>query len=208
MLGSSGARQPDISPYSFLAGPVQVDFDSETENFVHPDLASLIDEDRQVVTSLTRELSWDWGAGVVTLDAPRAQGVVGALSSATTFALQDITIESDADYASIIAVPLDGQPIADAARLLVQINSIARPTGWGTEPAQHQGGPALQVTAFGQAPWQIDRVQAQVSIRNERLSRATALDANGMATREITVSRSNGILSLVLPDDALYVILE
>jgi hypothetical protein len=208
LLGSSGARQPDISPYSFLAGPVQVDFDSETGNFVHPDLASLIDEDRQVVTSLTRELSWDWGAGVVTLDAPRAQGVVGALSSATAFPLQDITIESDADYASIIAVPLDDQPIADAARLLVQINSIARPTGWSAEPAQHESGPALQVTAFGEAPWQIDRVQAQVSIRNERLSRATVLDANGMSTRDITVLRSNWILSLVLPDDALYVILE
>ncbi|MBS8271840.1 hypothetical protein DYI26_24530, partial [Halomonas litopenaei] len=57
LLGSGRARQPDISPYSFLAGPVQVDFDSETGSFVHPDLVSLIDEDRQVVTSLTRELS-------------------------------------------------------------------------------------------------------------------------------------------------------
>lgn len=208
LLGSGRAQQPEISPYSFLAGPVQVDFDSETGNFVHPDLASLIDEDRQVVTSLTRELSWDWGAGVVTLDAPRAQGVVGALSSATTFTLQDITIESDAEYASIIVVPLDGQPIADASQLLVQINSIARPTGWSAASAAHESGPALEVTAFGEAPWQIDRVNAQVSIRNNGLSRATALDANGMANGEVTASRNNGMLTLTLPSDALYVIID
>ena len=208
LLGSDGAQQPEISPYSFLVGPVAVDFDSAAADFVHPDLASLINEDQQVVTSLTRELFWDWGAGVVTLDAPRAQGVVGALSSATTFPLQDITIESDADYASIIVVPLDGQPIADAARLLVQINSIARPSGWGAEPVQHESGPALEVTAFGQAPWQIDRVAGQVSIRNAGLSRATALDANGIAVGDVAVSRSDGVLTLTLPNDALYVIIE
>jgi hypothetical protein len=208
LFGQDRPHQADVSPYSFLVGPVEVHFDSDAANIVHPDLASLIDTDQQVVTSLTRELSWDWGAGVVTLDAPRAQGVIGVLSSDTTFTLQDITVESDADYASIIVVPLDGLPIADASRLLVQINSIARPTGWRAIPVMHESGPALEVTAFGEAPWQINRVAAQVRIRNDGLSRATALDANGMAVGDVTVSRSDGVLTLELPTDTLYVIIE
>ncbi|MGJ8588925.1 MAG: hypothetical protein ACSHXW_12280 [Yoonia sp.] len=208
LFGTDRPQQAEASPYSFLVGPVEVEFDSDAANFVHPDLASLIDTDEQVVTSLTRELSWDWGAGVVTLDAPSAQGVVGDLSSGTIFILQDITIASDADYASIIVVPLDGQPIADASRLLVQINSIARPTGWTATPVAHESGPALEVTAFGEAPWQINRVTAQVSIRNDGLSRATALDANGMAVGDVAVSRRDGELTLELPTDTLYVIIE
>ena len=122
--------------------------------------------------------------------------------------MQDITIESDADYASIMVVPLDGQPIASASRILVQINSIARPMGWSATPVTHESGPALEVTAFGEAPWQISRVAAQVSIRNDGLSRATALDANGMAVGDVAVSRRDGEPTLELPTDTLYVIIE
>ena len=196
------------SPLSFLVGPVAVSFDSEADSFVHPDLGTLIDEERRVVTSLTRQLSWDWGLGVVTLDAPLAQGVVGALSSRPSFALQDVTIESDADYASIIVAPLDGTPIAEATRLLVQVNSIARPTGWRAQPVEHESGQALEVTAFGEAPWQIDRVNARLRIRNPSLSRATALDANGMATAPVAVIQRAGEISLELPSDTLYVVIE
>ena len=208
VLAQQASQLSQVSPFSFLLGPVQVVFGSDAANYVHPDLDALIDTDKRVLTSLTRQLSWDWGNGVVTLDAPSAQGVVGALASRAAFVLQDVTIESDADYASIIVVPLDGQPIATASRLLVQINSIARPTGWRAKPADHESGPAQKVTAFGEAPWQIDSVDATLTIRNTGLSRATALDANGMATGSVAVSQRNGALVLTLPTDALYVVID
>jgi hypothetical protein len=207
-LGEEQSEMAQVSPFSFLVGPVQVAFDSQAANYVHPDLDTLIDTERRVLTSLTGQLSWDWGNGLVTLDAPRAQGVVGALASRHSFALQDITVESDANYASIVVVPLDGRPIADSARLLVQINSIARPTGWRAQPVDHESGQALEVTAFGEAPWQIDRVKARLSVRNNSLSRATALDANGMATGSVAVSGHDGTLTVDLPTDALYVVID
>lgn len=202
---TAGAR---ASPYSFLAGPVQVVFDSDAPDMIHPELDVLIDPGQRTVTSLTRQLAWDWGAGVVTLNAPKVQGVVGALSARTSFELADITLQSDAAYASVVAVPLDGQPLARASRVLVQIGSIARPSGWQDRPVMLEDGPAREVVEFGGAPWRVDRVAADLSIRNPGLSRATVLDANGMAVRTVPATQSDGALILRLPTDALYVVLE
>lgn len=210
-LRSVFARKPKTaraSPYSFLVGPVQIGFNSDGPNFVHPELDALIDTKRRVVTSLTRQLAWDWGAGVVTLNAPRAQGVVGALSSRPIFKLRDLTIESTAPYASVIVVPLDERPIADATRLLVQIGTISRPTGWRARQVEHDGAPAQEVVAFGEAPWQIDKIDARLTLRNRQLSRARVLDANGMSMVSLPVLRSDGTLSVKLPADALYVLLD
>jgi hypothetical protein len=206
-LGAERSDMAQVNPLSFLLGPVQVAFDSQSADFVHPDLDALIDTEQRVATSLTKQLSWDWGNGLVTLDAPGAQGVVGALSARRSFELKDITIESEADYASIVVVPLDGRTIAESIRLLVQINGIARPDGWRAQPVDHESGQALEVTSFGEAPWQIDSVKARLIVRNDRLSRATALDPNGMATGSVAVSRSDGTLTLDLPKNTLYVVL-
>jgi hypothetical protein len=206
LSGSLGGRQ--ASSYSFLVGPVQVAFDSETPDYIHPDLEGLVDSDKRIATSLTRQLVWDWGNGVVTLDAPRAQGVVGALSSRSRIELQDVTVDSKAPYASVVVVPLDGKPIAQSSRLLVQIGSIARPTGWRSSPAQHEGSPALIVEDFGGPPWQVDTVELSPTVHNPGLSQATALDANGMAMGKAAISRSEGALTMNLPAGALYVVIE
>jgi hypothetical protein len=51
-------------------------------------------------------------------------------------------------------------------------------------------------------------VDATLSIRNTGLSRATALDANGMATGSVAVSQRNDALVVTLPPDALYVVID
>ncbi|MEM7073637.1 MAG: hypothetical protein AAF484_01040 [Pseudomonadota bacterium] len=208
----SGARDmPEtstISPYVFLTGPVLVEFDSSAADVVHPKLDRLINPEQRSVTSANGQLHWNWGAGVVTLDAPRAQGVIGALAAQHEFRLQDVTIASPEDYASVIVVPLDKAPIARSERLLIQIGSIARPTGWRADPVQLEDGPALEVVDFGTAPWQINRVSANITLNNSAVSRATVLDPNGMPDRELTVLHGDGQLSFELPDDALYVVVD
>ena len=143
LFRSDDANPATASPYSFLAGPVHVVFDSNDPTFVHPDLDDLVDEDRQVARSVTGELEWNWRERVVTINAPRAQGVVGALSSRSVFELQDVRIESDAEYASILVVPLDEEPIG--ASDVCWSRSAA-------SPARPVGGRAVSITRTAR-PW-------------------------------------------------------
>lgn len=200
--------QGDISPYAFLTGPVQVAFDQETPTQISPKLERLIDERNQTVASATGQLRWDWGQRVVTLDAPRAQGVIGDLTAQDRFETQDMVIESEAPYATLVALPLDREPLARSRKILIQIGTIARPTGWRSKPVQTEDGPAEEVVAFGGPPWQINRFRGRLTLRNPGLTEAIVLDPNGMARGQIPVTRQDGALSLSLPEDALYVILR
>ena len=48
--------------------------------------------------------------------------------------LSDVTIVSKNDYACVTVVSLDDKPIATSRRILAQIGTIARPTGWKEKP--------------------------------------------------------------------------
>ena len=210
-LGLGIGRSDDddqVDPMAFLAGPVQIEFEDAGESFVHEDLERLIDREGKTVASLNGQLKWDWGAGTVVLDAPGAQGVIGRLSARESFETKDATFSGASDYASVVAVPLDGLPLSQSRRVLLQTGTIARPTGWTSRPVEHEGEPARVVIDFGGPPWRIERLKAHLTIRNPGLSRAFALDENGLETGEVPTEKSDGALSLTLPEDKLYVILE
>lgn len=207
-IGLGPMRNSRISPYSFLTGPVVTEFDSTEEDYVDPALEDLVDEDGRVVTSATGQLQWDWGNGLVTLDAPQVQGVVGALSQRARFELQHVKIQSAAPYASVIVLSMDSEPIPESGKLFVQIGSVARPTGWQTREVMHKDQPALEVVSFGTAPWQISVVEGQIVIENSKLTRATVLDANGMAVTSAPLVRDGDSVTVKIPRDALYMVLE
>jgi hypothetical protein len=208
VIGLDQTTTSPVSPYSALVGPVLTEFASDEPDYIHPEIKDLIDTEQGVVTSLTRQLQWDWNNGVITLNAPQAQGVVGALSSKTSFELQHVSIRSDAPYATVLVVSMDGEPIASSSKLLVQIGSVARPTGWSSRVIEHENEPALEVVRFGSAPWQIIEVDALITLRNTTVTKATALDANGMALSDVPLSRSGGAVVVRTPKKALYVMLE
>ena len=86
------------------------------------------------VESVTGEIDWDYGRGVVRIDAPFAQGAVGFLQAAGMQHLRHVQIDCRNEYAAIVLVALDDKPLAESGRVLVQIGTEARPTGWKTEP--------------------------------------------------------------------------
>ncbi|HEY0009091.1 MAG TPA: hypothetical protein VGB55_10245, partial [Tepidisphaeraceae bacterium] len=164
-----------IDPLAFLVGPVEVKYGGNASRSKTLDLTKYIDRDTSIIRAVTGELSLDFRQGVCTMNAPKAQGVSGFLAKAGgNFKLQDVTIESDNEYASVVVVPLDDQPLSTSGKVLIQIGTTARPTGWKDEPAnievevegEKKTVPGRRVVAHGGAPWVIANTQLTLTLRS------------------------------------------
>ena len=127
--------------------------------------------------------------------------------------LSDVTIVSKNDYACVITVSLDEKPIATSGRILVQIGTIARPTGWKEKPLRipTKVGTRLdgsRIVDVGGPPWRIEKMNGALGVRNVSITRATVLDPNGMPSSEIPIWRGDGEIRISLPSSALYVCLR
>jgi hypothetical protein len=203
-----------VNPLAFLVGPVEVKYGGDPAKTTTVDLTKYIDEQKKTVTSITGELTFNYGAGFCTVDAPRAQGVTGFLSASGPFALKTLTIESKNEYAAILAVPLDDKDLSSSSSVLIQVTTQCRPYHWKETPATFkdpEGKNTYQgkrIDDTGAEPWNEVETQATVTIRNPRLKKATALDPNGMPAGEVAVEAKGGALTLTLPRNALYVVLQ
>ncbi|MEB3230165.1 MAG: hypothetical protein VKJ64_04085 [Leptolyngbyaceae bacterium] len=214
--------QPEgnIHPLAFLTGPVTTTYtDPRSQQSADQgtsqrlDLSQYIDSDRQIVQSRTGEIMWDYGKGLCWVDAPQVQGVTGFLANYGPITLGDISLTSTNHYATAMVVSLDGVPIAQSNRLLVQVGTRARPTGWqqtATEwtDANNQSYNGFEVINHGEAPWQVISTKMDIHVRNPRINRAIALDMNGMARAAVSLKPIQGGQQLTLPPDAKYIILE
>lgn len=200
---AEAARQGSVTPLAYLAGPVQVSFDQGQTKLA--DLTRLIDSDQQTVRSVTGELSWNYGDGFCTLNSPKAQGIAGDLAAAGTVKLGSLAVAGNNEYASLLAVSMDGAALRQSKQVLVQIGTTARPHGWKT---QSLGDGKKRITELGSSPWNIENADIQILLANTRLATATALDANGIPTRELEVSTDDRGLRMKLPPDTMYVMLR
>ncbi len=197
-----------VNPLAFLVGPVVAKYGADPAASKVIDLSKYIDDKAKIVKSNTDELTWDYGNGLCTLNSPKAQGVSGFLKKKGEFKLADIDLTSTNDYATILAVSMDDKPLATSAKILVQIGTTERPTGWKTHAAKEKVGnqtlTVQQVDNFGAKPWQIVKTDATLTLRNAALKTASVLDANGMETKQLPIESGK----LKLPPDALYIILQ
>jgi len=202
-----------VHPLAFLAGPVRVSYSHSASSNVIGDVALLVDQSARTVRSSTGELLLDYGRGLCTLDAPKAQGTCGFHTGAPE-ELQDVTIVCSNAYASITVVPLDDQPVAESTNVLVQVGTVARPYGWRTEPAQLVQAEGTvtskceRILSVGGPPWNVERAEVNVTISNPKLRTAHVLDANGMIVDDVDSQREEGKLAFVFPADALYVVVR
>src|SRR5262249_28143069 len=91
------ALQPGnvIDPLVHFAGRTQVAFTETGGAAKLKDLARYINRQGRVVRSSTGELTLDFGQAVLTVNAPAAQGVSGALRHAGWTELKEVVISSD-----------------------------------------------------------------------------------------------------------------
>ncbi len=201
-----------VDPLAYLVGRVEVLYDGDPSKSTVVDLASYIDPAKKHVRSVTGEIDTDLARGTYRVDTPRAQGVAGMLGSAGPHKLSDVTIVSKNDYACVTVVSLDDKPITTSGRLLAQIGTIARPTGWKEKPMRISTAEGVvdgsRIVEVGTAPWRIEKMRGALGVRNPSITRATALDPNGMPISDIPIWRGNGEIRISLPSSALYVCLQ
>ncbi|MFW6218444.1 MAG: hypothetical protein ACOC4K_05585 [Verrucomicrobiota bacterium] len=197
--GGAIDAETGFDPRLKLTGPVLVNFGAEGGNKVNPDAPGKIDRTKKVVESLTGQLKLNWGEGLMMIDTPMAQGGVGFLGENEPVELGDVMFDSPMEFGSIVAVSLDGEPLAQSRKILVQAMAEERPTGWQTRPAQNG---LREVTNLGENPWQARELSGKVFLRGD-VRKVTALDPNGYA-REVVATENQFDL---LPD-AIYYIVE
>jgi hypothetical protein len=167
-----------IDPLVHFAGRTDVHFTAEGGPAKLKDLAPYIDRKAQIIRSTTGELLLDYGKGVLTINTPAAQGVSGALKDAGPADLKTVAIASDMPLGHIIAVSLDGKPLATSQKILLQVMSEEKATGFETEPA---GGQTLRIKSIGHDPWQVRELRGTVRLKRPDAAqlKVTALDFNG-----------------------------
>jgi hypothetical protein len=158
------------------------------------DLSKAIDRNAKVVTSLTGELRWDWGKGLVTVNTARSQAVTGFLAKGGECKLGDVTIRSGSEYGTVHVISLDGAPLATAKRILIQSFTEERMYGWRVS------GDRIEDT--GRAPINVRELDASVTFAKPAGLKAVALDGHGYAAGEVPVQGG----TITLPKDKLYVI--
>ncbi|MCL2742192.1 MAG: hypothetical protein FWE70_08860 [Oscillospiraceae bacterium] len=202
-------------PLAFLVGPVKVRLGAERNRREVADLSKYIDREGGQIRSVTGELLMDYGRRAFTLDAPKAKGFAGFLRGAGEVALDGLRLCGGNDYMSVYAVSMDGADIRDSGMVLIQVAGVFKPDGMETEPAVIKDGRTGRemegeaITKTGRMPWVSEDIDLTLSLDNGKVARWHRLDPNGEAVGTEGISRgADGWVSLRLPSDAMYVVLE
>jgi len=185
---------PELDPLASLAGRVEVNVTAKPGTpSVTKDLSAFIDRAARVARSATGELRWDWGRGLVTVDAPAAAGATGLLAQAGELALSAVHITSGNEYGAVLVVAMDGQPLASSAKMLVQVMTEDANSGWSA-PGQ---GPRT-IADVGGPPLVVRNVAGRITfVRPDAAAlKVTPLDPNGYAAAAATPLGPKGELQL------------
>jgi len=202
---------------AFMTGQVLVEYGRDSsETVVNLHGRDPADFARGVLKSTTGEVLMDTPRGICVIDAPCAQGVVGFLQNAGTVETSALAIDMQNDYGAVLAVSLDGLPLTQSKKILLQTTTLARPDGWADEQAVDKDGKdVLRIVNTGgglknagENRWNVKNTRGGVLIKNNVLTKATQADINFYPQAELPVQRRGGSLAIKLPPNALYVVLE
>ncbi len=203
----------EVDPLAFLVGPVVVKFGGNPSQSKVADLSKYISRDQKTVRSLTGEIAFNYDTGFCTVSAAKFQGVSGFLSkSGGKFELPDVSISSENEYATLAVAAMDDKPIKSSQKVLIQVGTTARLGGWQTKPVQIKKGKTMvegeEIVNTGTPPWRIVNTRATVTLRNPSLSKARLLDLAGYPAGEVAVKKDAGGVTIQLPANTMYLVVE
>ena len=207
-----GTRSTGLSGSAFLVGPALTSLgNSDATASQVADISAWVQGGS--VRSNTAQLVWDSQKGFCTINAPKVQGVVAHFAGNPSHQLDDVRFTATNVFGAAMAVSMDGAPLAQSGRILLQYATQSRPNGWRETPGTIvlEGGQSVAgftVQSVGQSPWQVQRARLDVEIRNPRLKSATELDMNGLPVRALELQRTASGVSLRFPSAAMYVVLQ
>jgi hypothetical protein len=160
-----------VNPLAFLVGPVQVKYDGDPKKTTVANLKPFINETAKTIRSNTGQINLDHGNGLCTVNTPRVQGATGFMQKFPSVKLSDVTLRSTNEYSTISVVSMDAKPIRQSRKLLVQVGTIVRPTGWQEEDATFEDDSkkpvqGKKIVAVGKTPFQVTNVDATVAVNN------------------------------------------
>ncbi|HKG05207.1 MAG TPA: hypothetical protein VKB19_02045 [Pedobacter sp.] len=209
----SNEGKSTLSPLTFLTGNVVTSYGGEKDNISSTDhLDKLINTRDQSVTSVTGQQKLDYKNGIFTLSTNKAKAVSGFLYSAKTFFMDGVTINSENEYATIELVSIDGSDLGRSKKILLQVGTIFRPSGWKEEAAifekNDQNISGFKITNTGTMPWMGMPAKGSISIKNKFIQRAVQLDAGGYFLRNLDIHSGKDGVQLNLPPDAHFILLQ
>jgi hypothetical protein len=136
----------------------------------------------------------DYGRGLLKVDAPAVQGFVGTVGKALK--ASDLTLKPDPrnPWAGVLAVSLDGKPLAQSARFVVFAAAKEENSG------QVWNASRTALKDPGQAPVMEQWVKGTVTLKVQRKGTFTArnLDASGKPSKPLRTSLKHGELTIPL----------
>lgn len=204
-----------VDPLAFLVGRVEVKYGGDPAKTKIMNLDKYILPAKKTVVSATVELKLNYGVGLCTLDTPKAQGATGFLAEAGgVIELTDAVIRSSNEYVTVTLVALDDKPLRQSEKVLVQVGTIVRPTGWTTKQATERDPDGKtsyngeKIVNTGKMPWRVANTEVTIRLKNESLKKASQLDANGYRTGDIAIVNVGGGIELKLPADCIHAVLQ
>ena len=169
-------------------------------------LAALHDEIKKTIRSSDHELELRYGSGVLRIDTARVQGFTGAIGTGEALQTKSLGLVVDRrnPWASVLLVSLDGQPLADAPKILLFAVARAENTG------QVWNGARTALRSPGGPPVLLEGVKAEVTWKPSKPGRyvVAPLDADGWPRAPLPrESRGSAIHFAIGPSDRTAVYL-
>ncbi len=142
----------------------------------------------QVIESMTGELTWDYGQGVVTLHGDKTQAIVG-FAGGHHFDLPGVSVDVSTEFVSLIFTPLDDEPLVDSEHILITAMAKDKQTN-----AQFSADYS-QLEVLGGSPLMLEPVQATITFGGDAITSARVVDVFGVPTRT-DVERSGNTITI------------
>lgn len=178
-------RVQSLDPLAFLVGKVNLRFGQQA-TAQQVELSKWRDREAQIVRSHTGQLLWDYRQGLMTVNAPQAQGATGFLRRSGAIPLETLNLQSDLDYGTILLVALDDQPLQTSRRMLLQVMSEEQNLGWKTT-----GSPEKTIHSTGNFAIAVRHLSGIIALNrpDARQLKVTALDLNGYPAGKVGHAR-------------------